>query len=126
MKVRNTRRVLLAAVMLAALGSSAALGQGIFDKYKKKKEDPTRSVKGIVTDEAEVALSAVVQLKNMRTLDVKSFHTGESGNFYFYGLDANIDYEVRAFADGYQAKTRKISPFDDRKELFYAFALKSE
>ncbi len=126
MKVLKTRRVLLAAMVLAALTSGAALGQGIFDKYKKKEENPTRSVKGIVTDEAEVPIGAVVQLKNMRTLDVKSFHTDDGGEYYFYGLDPNIDYEVRAFADGYQAKTRKISPFDDRKQLFYAFALKRE
>ena len=86
MRRTNLRNTLVLAALLAALTCSAALGQGIFDKYKKK-EAPTRSVNGLVTDEAEVALHAVVQLKNMRTLDVKSFHTDDAGKYYFYGLD---------------------------------------
>lgn len=125
MRLPKLRNKLVLAVLLAAVTCSAALGQGIFDKYKKK-EAPTRSVTGQVTDEAEVALQAVVQLKNMRTLDVKSFHSDAAGKYYFYGLDPNIDYELRAYADGYEAKVRKISSFDDRMELFYAFALKKE
>ena len=125
MRLPNLRNTLVVVALLAALTCSAALGQGILDKYKKK-EAPTRSVNGLVTDEAEVALHAVVQLKNMRTLDVKSFHTDDAGKYYFYGLDPNIDYELRAYADGYEARVRKISSFDDRMELFYAFALKKE
>lgn len=125
MRTPQTRKTFIAMAILAALTCSAAFGQGIFDKYKKK-EAPTRSITGIVTDEAEVALHAVIQLKNMRTLDVKSFHADDAGKYYFYGLDPNIDYELRAYADGYEAKVRKVSSFDDRMELFYAFALKKE
>ena len=125
MRMPKLRKTLVLVALLAALTSSAALGQGIFDKYKKK-DAPTRSVNGIVTDETQVALHAVVQLKNLRTLDVKSFHTDDAGKYYFYGLDPNIDYEVRAYADGYGAKVRKISSFDDTMELFYTFELKKE
>ena len=125
MRMPKLRNTLVLAAVLAALTSGAALGQGIFDKYKKK-EAPTRSVNGLVTDEAQAALQAVVQLKNMRTLDVKSFHTDAAGKYYFYGLDPNIDYELRAYADGYEAKVRKVSSFDDRMELFYTFELKKE
>jgi len=130
MNQHNRRTITFAvAILVVVLSSGAAFGQGIFGNYKdryKKKDAPTKTVKGIVTDEAEVALSAVVQLKNMRTLDVKSFHTDDAGNYYFYGLDLNVDYELRAYADGYQAKIRKLSSFDDRKELFYVFELKQE
>lgn len=120
MRTFQMRKALIALAVTALLASSA------YGQFGKKKEAPTRSVSGIVTDEAEVALQAVVQLKNMRTLDVKSFHTNAEGKYYFYGLDPNIDYELRAYADGYEAKTRKVSSFDDRMELFYAFELKKE
>ena len=120
MKTFYPRKTLIALAVAAVL-TSVAYGQ-----FGKKKEAPTRSVSGVVSDEAEVPLRAVVQLKNLRTLDVKSFHTDVEGKYYFYGLAPNIDYELRAYADGYEAKTRKVSSFDDRMELFYAFQLKKE
>ncbi len=122
----TTRRIaLFALVAVAGLAVADSARAQLFGGDKKK-EDPTRTVKGIVTDENEDILKAVVQLKNMRTLDVKSYHTDGQGRFFFAGLDPNIDYEVKAFADGYRAKVRKVSSFDDRMELFYAMRLKTE
>jgi hypothetical protein len=93
----------------------------------KEKEEPTRTVKGLVTDQAQTPIKqAVVQLKNMRTMDVKSYYTDEQGRFYFAGLDPNTDYEITAKSKGLQEKTRKVSSFDDRMELFYEFNLKAE
>ena len=123
--IMTSRRIaLLALIAVAGLAvADSARGQ-LFGG--KKKEDPTRTVKGIVTDENEDALRAVVQLKNTRTLDVKSYHTDAQGRFFFAGLDPNIDYEVKAFTEGYRPKVRKVSSFDDRMELFYAMRLKKE
>ena len=112
MKTRLT--VWIAAVLAILSLSLPAIAQ---------EEPTTRKVEGLVMTQAEVPLAAVVQLKNMRTLDVKSFHTDEQGKYYFYGLDPNIDYEIRAIAEGYAAKIRKVSSFDDRMELFYEFVL---
>ena len=107
----------VAAALLLLVGAPAVAAE---------KEEPTRTVKGMVTDEAEAPLKAVVQIKNLRSLDVKSYHTGVDGRFYFYGLDPNIDYEVKGLVKGYRPKTRKVSSFDDRMELFYAMRLKKE
>lgn len=93
---------------------------------KKKKEPPTRSVKGEVTDESEDPLRGVVQLKNTRTLDVKSFHLDPRGKYYFHGLDPNVDYQIKAMAQGYKSRTRTISTFDNRMELNYNFRLKKQ
>ena len=118
--MRTTRRSILTAafgVFPAALALRAA----------KEKEEPTRTVKGLVTDEAERPIQqAVVQLKNTRTADVKSYYTDAQGRFYFAGLDPNIDYEIKAMAKGMREKTRRVSSFDDRMELFYEFNLKAE
>ncbi|MBI1354782.1 MAG: hypothetical protein GC160_10570 [Acidobacteria bacterium] len=93
---------------------------------KDKKEKPTRTVKGIVTDDSDNPITAVVQLKNLRTLDVRSYNTDKQGRYYFSGLDLNTDYEIRAFADGWGEKVRRVSAFDDRMELFYQLKLKKE
>jgi hypothetical protein len=106
--------------------AATLLAPSMMEAAKKKKEAPTRTVKGIVTDENENPLQAVVQLKNTRTMDVRSYYVREDGRYFFSGLDLNTDYEVRAFMDGWQEKTRRVSAFDDRMELFYQLTLKPE
>ena len=94
---------------------------------KKKKEKPTRSVTGLVWDQMENPIAGVVvQLKNTRTLQVKSFITQEKGSYYFHGLDPNVDYHLTAQYEGVRSRTRTLSTFDDRKEVIYNFKLKLE
>ena len=84
----------------------------------------TRSVKGLVTDQAERPLpEAVVQLKNTKTLQVKSFITDEKGQYYFHGLDPNVDYEVKAQYEGISSRAHTVSSFDAHNEVIYNFAL---
>ena len=123
----TTRTFLRSAMPAFALALAALLlAPSMMEAAKKKKEAPTRTVKGIVTDENENPLQAVVQLKNTRTMDVRSYYVREDGRYFFSGLDLNTDYEVRAFMDGWQEKTRRVSAFDDRMELFYQLTLKPE
>jgi len=90
-------------------------------------ERPTRSVKGVVTDEQENPIEgAVVQLKNTKTLQVKSFITDKDGSYYFHGLDTNVDYQLKARAGNAVSRTRTVSTFDDRREVVYNFELKVE
>jgi hypothetical protein len=86
---------------------------------------PTRSVKGLVTDEQENPIEgAVVQIKNTKTLQVKSFITDRDGSYYFHGLDTNVDYQLKARLGEAMSRTRTVSTFDDRKEVVYNFELK--
>ena len=121
--MQSTRRsLLLLAVAATAPVAAQAQLRGL---KRKKKVDPTRTVKGQVTDENEEGIRAIVQLKHTRTLDLKSFHTNDAGEYYFHGLDLNVDYELKALAEGKQSKTRTVSSFDSRTELIYNFRLKS-
>jgi len=89
-----------------------------------QKEAQTRSVKGLVTDQSEAPLAgAVVQLKNTKTLQVKSFIADDKGSYYFHGLDPNVDYELKAQYEGVASRTRTVSSFDDRREVIYNFEL---
>ena len=88
------------------------------------RDPPTKSVKGLVTDQAERPLpEAVVQLKNTKTLQVKSFIADENGSYYFHGLDPNVDYELKAQHEGFSSRAHTLSSFDDRREVIYNFAL---
>ena len=114
MYLRSQTTVCLLAALLAVVSLGPALAQ----------DGATRSVKGIVTDQAENPVQgAIVQLKNTKTLQVKSFIADDNGSYYFHGLDPNIDYEIKAQFQGVASRTRTVSSFDDRSEVIYNFEL---
>ena len=82
---------------------------------KPKKGQETRSVQGTVTMENEAPVpGAVVQLKNTKTLQIRSFITKENGTYVFYELSPDVDYELSAKANGLSSGTRTLSSFDSR------------
>src|ERR1700684_2305304 len=94
-----------AIVFLILALAALAFGQG-----KKSKEPTERSVTGIVTDENDMPVpGAVVQLKNMKTLEVRSFIAKEHGDYYFHGLSTDIDYELKAESNGRASGARTLS-----------------
>jgi hypothetical protein len=101
------RAIALMLPMALLLAVSLALAQG-----------DMRSVRGTVVDKDESPLpSAIVHVKNTRTMDVRTYITDSSGTFRFSGLDPNVDYELHAEHDNLTSNTRTISSFDTRKEI---------
>jgi protocatechuate 3,4-dioxygenase beta subunit len=82
----------------------------------RDREDPNvRSLQGTVRDPGGKLLEgAVVQLKNTKTLQVRSFITQQDGNYHFHGLGTNVDYEVKADHNGLSSDVRRLSSFDTR------------
>jgi len=111
----------LLAVLLFA-GASTTFGQG-----KKKGEDQNRSVRGVVTNAVnEPVAGAVVQLKNTKTLQIRSFISKDGGNYYFQGLSPDIDYDLQADYQGASSGTKTLSSFDTRKEPVINLKLSSK
>jgi len=90
---------------------------GSFAQEKKKKgEETSRSVEGTVTSaDDHAAIGAVVQLKNTKTLQIRSFITKENGTYYFHELSPDIDYELKADYQGASSGPKTLSSFDSRK-----------
>ena len=107
---RVPRTILAAVLALACVSLLPAQG-------KKDKEDPTvRSLQGQVVDpDDKPAVGAVVQLKDTRTLQVRSFITQDNGEYRFSGLRADTDYEVKADFNGLTSDNKRLSNFDSRK-----------
>ena len=105
------RRAILGLALLVCVSTGLA--------QKSKKEDQTsRSVQGVVTsgEDAPVA-GAVVQLKNTKTLQIRSFISKEDGSYVFNGLNADVDYELRAEYQGSSSSPKTVSSFDSRKAV---------
>jgi hypothetical protein len=86
---------------------------------QKKKDDSGngRTVQGAVTAADGSAVNGgVVQLKNLKTLQIRSFITKEDGAYYFNGLSQDIDYELKADYQGASSRTKTLSSFDSRKQ----------
>jgi DUF917 family protein len=84
---------------------------------KKGAEDKERTVQGTVQDaEGKPVPGAIVQLKNTRTQQIRSFIAKENGEYFFNGLSSDIDYELRADANDTSSPTKTLSSFDGRKQ----------
>jgi hypothetical protein len=90
---------------------------GVAHAQKKNKEDANaRAVQGTVVDpDAKPVAGAVVQLKDMRTLQVRSFIAQSDGAYHFSGLKADVDYQLKAVAGVAESGWKTLSVFDDRK-----------
>jgi Carboxypeptidase regulatory-like domain len=88
------------------------------DKKDKNEEAILRIVQGVVKDESDNFVEgAVVQLKNKKTDQIRSFITLQDGAYKFNGLSPNIDYELKAASKGRVSGTKIVSVFDARKKM---------
>jgi len=84
---------------------------------QKKGAVQTRSVQGTVTGADDKAVErAVVQLKNTKTLQIRSFLTKPDGSYYFHDLSPDIDYELTARTSDGASGIKTLSSYDSRKE----------
>lgn len=116
-------RLLTTAVVLTGLLAAA---QAKYDSNKpppffkgdkgKKDDGSVRALQGTVKmpDDTPVE-SAVVKLKNVKTLQVRSFITKPDGSYSFGGLSTNADYEIWADHQGKSTDVKTLSVFDSRK-----------
>ena len=108
--MRKAVAVTAAILLMCAAGSFAQ------DKKKKKGEETTRTVQGTVMAQDDTAVvGAVVQLKNTKTLQIRSFITKDNGTYYFHELSPDVDYELKADYQGASSSSKTLSSFDSRK-----------
>jgi DeoR/GlpR family transcriptional regulator of sugar metabolism len=102
-------------VLVAALAMACA--QFLPAQRNKDKDDPNiRSLQGQVVDpNGKPVAGGVVQLKDTRTLQIRSFITQADGNYRFSGLRTDTDYEVKAEYNGMTSDDKRLSTFDSRK-----------
>jgi hypothetical protein len=105
-------------LVLAAVFLLIAAPAGFAQGKKKNPDAQNRSVQGVVTsaDERPVA-GAVVQLKNTKSLQIRSFISQDNGTYYFHGLSPDVDYELKADFQGASSSTKTVSSFDSRKDV---------
>lgn len=103
-----------AAALLGATYAFALPPQAV--AQERGQQQQARSVSGQVTDKSDRPLAdAVVYLKNLRTLAIRTIITNASGEYSFNGLPTNADFEVYAEYQGKRSPVKTLSSFDSRR-----------
>lgn len=85
----------------------------------------TRSVEGKVYNAAgKIVVGAVVQIKDLKSLQIRSFITQSDGEYRFLGLSTDSDYELSATFAGASSKPKTLTVFDSRKKAIIDLKLK--
>jgi carboxypeptidase family protein len=85
---------------------------------KDKNTSPGRLLIGKVLDRQDNPIpNAVVYVTDTRTHAVKTYIVSDDGTYRFPALAANVDYEVYAQINGKSSDTKRVSQFDDRKQV---------
>jgi len=107
----KTGRILLAALLTITLFALPSFA-------KEKDTTPGRLLIGKVLDKQDNPVAnAVVYVTDSRTRAVKTYIVGADGTYRFPALAANVDYEIYAQVNGKTSDTKKMSQFDDRKQV---------
>lgn len=69
---------------------------------------------------------AVVLLKDTKTLQIRSFIAQKDGHYRFYGLSSDINYELRAEANGMTSPLKTVSVFDSHRVVKLNLKLKKK
>ena len=87
----------------------------------------TRSIEGTVLDQKGAPVpGAVVLLKDTKTLQVRSYIASKEGKYHFFGLSSDINYELRAQANGFTSGRKDVSVFNSHQLIKMDLKLKSE
>ena len=85
----------------------------------------TRSVQGVVTDASgKPVAGAVVQLKDTKSLQIRSYRTEGDGSYHFAGLSTNVEYELEAKNDSVTSGKKTLTVFNTKKAATVNLKLK--
>ena len=102
------------------IGGSSSSSEG-----RKSTRVTSRTLTGVVLDKGDAPVSnAVVYLKNLKSLAVKTVIAGNDGTYRFPELSPNVDYEIYAQREGKKSGTKVLSQFDDREKANMVLRIK--
>jgi len=117
MNQRNLARVMLVISVLLVFSGAAALAL-------KKKEPPTKTIRGQVVDKTnQPVLGAKIFIRNVSKKTTTVLTSDESGLFSIYGLDPKIDFIVHAELGKLASEKKTVSGYLNRMDNFLNFEL---
>lgn len=102
-------------LFLFALALPIAAFQFTNQKKDKGRDRSIRTLTGEVRlPDDTLVEGAVVQIKNLKTLQIRSFITQKNGKYSFQNLSSSVDFEVRATWKDHASPKRMLTVYDTR------------
>jgi hypothetical protein len=87
----------------------------------------TKSIVGTVVDaHGSPVPHAVVLLKDLKTLQIRSYLAQDDGSYHFYDLSSDVNYQLRAEAGGLTSAQKMVTVFDSHKVVKLNLKLKKK
>lgn len=103
-------------VLLFLAAASFCFGQAQAPVIGEPGTNTTKSIVGTVLDDhGSPVPHAIVLLKDMKTLQIRSYIAQNDGSYHFYDLSADINYQLRAESNGLTSKSKTVSVFNSHK-----------
>ena len=108
----------LAGFLLFVFSSGTSLGQAMPAVTGAPGTNTTRTIVGTVVDAHGIPVPhANVLLKDMKTLQIRSYIAQNDGSYHFYGLSSDINYQLRAEANGLTSPEKTVTVFNSHKTV---------
>jgi hypothetical protein len=121
----STRR-LVSPILLAAV-AALCFGQAQAPVVGQAGTERTRSIEGTVLDRSGSPVpGAIVQIKDTKTLQIRSYIAQKDGRYRFFGLSTDVNYELRAESHDTTSPTKTVSVFDSHKVVVLNLKLKKK
>jgi Carboxypeptidase regulatory-like domain len=105
----------------------AALAVPALPAQAQERGPAQRVVQGKVLSSGDAPVTnAVVYLKDMKSLAVKSFITSADGTYRFGQLTPGVDYSVFAELNGKKSSVKTVSAFDSKNQFIINLHLATE
>ena len=103
----------LTALTLMLLGGVLLLGA--VTASAKEKKPQTRTVRGVVADDADNPIpGAAIELTDLQTSKVLDIYSQDGGQYQFTDLRFDHDYTIKAIYKGASSEVRQVSSLDTR------------
>ncbi len=107
---------LVSAALLFLTAASLSFGQAQAPVIGEPGTNTTRSIVGTVLDDhGSPVPKAIVLLKDMKTLQVRSYIAQSDGSYHFNDLSGDINYQLRAQAGTLTSSQKTVSVFNSHK-----------
>jgi hypothetical protein len=118
---------LTSTILLFLVSASLSFAQAQAPVIGAPGTNTTKSIVGTVLDgHGSPVPHAIVLLKDMKTLQIRSYIAQNDGSYHFYDLSADINYQLRAEAAGLTSPEKMVTVFNSHKVVKLNLKLKKK
>jgi hypothetical protein len=112
------KAIALASILAAVALAAQTVTQTSPPDTNRRSSSTSRAIEGtVLSSKGAPVPGAIVQIKDSKTLQVRSYIAQQNGKYQFWGLSNDVNYQLRAMAGGLTSKSKTVSVFNSRRKI---------